>query len=72
MVTVTFKLMELGTSSLTIDGPVPFVAILQQCAQETDCDISGIIAVRNGRLLSQDDLVYDGDHVDVFPAIAGG
>ncbi len=72
MVTVTFKLMELGTSSFALDEPVPFSAVLQRCTQETISDIGGIIAVRNGRLLSHDDLVYDGDHVDVFPAIAGG
>jgi sulfur carrier protein ThiS len=72
MVTVAFKLSEIGTVSLDIDEPVPFSRVLHLCAQKTSTDIGGVIAVRDGRLLSQEDLVHNGDHIDVFPAISGG
>lgn len=72
MVTVVFKLSEIGTVSLDIDEPVPFSRVLQLCAQKTASDIGGVIGVRGGRLVSQDDLVHNGDQVDVFPAISGG
>jgi sulfur carrier protein ThiS len=72
MVTVTFKLSDLGTVSLEIDEPVPFSTVLHLCAQKTGAEIGGVIAVRNGRLISQKDLVHSNDQVDVFPALSGG
>lgn len=72
MVTVVFKLSEIGTVSLDINEPVPFSRVLQLCAQKTAADIGGVIAVRDGKLISQEDLVHNGDQVDVFPSISGG
>jgi len=72
MVTLTFKLSEIGTVSLDVDESVPFSRVLQLCAQKTGVEIGGVIAVRNGRLISGKDLVHSGDQVDVFPALSGG
>lgn len=72
MVTVTFKLSEIGTVSLEIDEPVPFSKVLQRCGEKTGADIGGVIAVRRGSVISLEDLVQDDDHLEVFPAISGG
>ncbi|BDD85647.1 hypothetical protein [Desulfofustis limnaeus] len=72
MVTVVFKLSDIGTVSLSIEEPVPFSRVLQLCAHKTDAAIGGVIAVRNGRVLSREDLVGVDDQIDVFPAISGG
>lgn len=72
MVVVTFKLSELGRVELTLAGPERWEAVLKRCSAQSDIDPGSVISVRGGTVLRQDDLVKDGDSVDVFPAISGG
>lgn len=72
MVTVTFKLSEAGSVSLTIDKPQPLQAVLDEAALQGGIELGGFIAVCNGRVITGDNLVAENDTVDVFPAISGG
>lgn len=72
MVTVTFKLSEAGSVSLTIDKPQPLQAVLDEAALQAGIELGGFIAVCNGRVITGDNLVAENDTVDVFPAISGG
>lgn len=72
MVTLQFKLSELGTVTLDIDQPEQLSSLVQRCAAGTDHDPGGYIAVRNGRVIKGDSLIHDGDQVTILPAISGG
>jgi len=72
MVTLRFKLSDIGTIRLDIEGPESFAAILQRCAAETAAEIGDVIATRDGKVLAPESPVQDNDLIDVFPAIAGG
>lgn len=72
MVTVNFKLSEAGSVRLDIAGPEKLEQVLEQCAARAGIELGGVIAVRNGRVITVQNLVADGDEIDVFPAISGG
>lgn len=72
MVTLRFKLSELGTVELKIEQPVEFKTVLERCSQQTGTKLGSVIAVRSGKVLKLQDIVYTDDVVDVFPAISGG
>ncbi len=75
MVTLRFKLMDIGLREVRIAGPLSFAEILQLAQSESvgSClTCNDIIAVRKNRIVRGDDLVEDGDEVDIFPAISGG
>jgi len=72
LVTLRFKLSELGTVELTLERPVEFRTVLERCSQQTGTSLGSVIAVRSGKVLNLQDIVYTDDVVDVFPAISGG
>lgn len=72
MVTLHFKLSELGSVTLDIDQPEQLASLVQRCAAGSDNDPGGYIAVRNGRVLKGDSLIEDEDTVTILPAISGG
>lgn len=72
MVTVIFRLSEVGRVELTLSVSERWESVLQRCRVQTGVDPGAVIAVRRGTVLGKDDLVEDGDDVDVFPAISGG
>ena len=72
MVVVTFKLSEVGRVELTLNGPERWETVLKRCSATSGIDPGSVIAVRRGTVLGKDDLIKDGDNVDVFPAISGG
>lgn len=57
---------------MKLSESITWLQLLETCASEYGVQKTGIIAVRNGKVLSADDLVAAGDVIDVFPAISGG
>ncbi len=72
MVTLRFKLSELGTVELSIAQPTEFKKVLEICSDTTGTRLGSVMAVRNGKVLNLQELVYTDDVIDVFPAISGG
>ena len=72
MVTVNFKLTDIGKIKIPFVKRETLATELQQCRRQSGIELGGIIAVRCGKVMSTNDLVRDGDEIDVFPAISGG
>jgi molybdopterin converting factor small subunit len=72
MVSITFKLSEIGRMEIPLAGPEKWQTLVDLCAARAGVELGGILAVRGGTLLRGHDLVEDGDEIDVFPAISGG
>lgn len=72
MVSIHFKLTDIGRLHLRIEQPETLAAVLRQCTAQTDFELGGIIAIRKGTVLKENDLVQDGDEIDIFPALSGG
>lgn len=72
MVTVNFKLSDVGSVQLDIGGPEKLEQVLEQCAALAGIELGGVITVRSGRVITGRTLVEDSDEIDVFPAISGG
>jgi molybdopterin converting factor small subunit len=72
MVTVNFKLTDIGRIEISLPRQETLATVLQQCRRQSGIDLGGIIAVRCGQVISRNALVQDGDEIDVFPAISGG
>lgn len=72
MVKVTCRLSELGTIAVDIDHPERLDQLLTRVARLIDIEPGGVIAVRDGKVVSHRDWIRAGDAIDVFPAISGG
>lgn len=72
MVTVNFKLTDIGRIEIALVKQETLATVLQQCRRQSGIELGGIIAVRCGKVITKNDLVRDGDEIDVFPAISGG
>jgi molybdopterin converting factor small subunit len=72
MVIVNFKLTDIGRIETSLGKPETLATVLQQCRRQSGIELGGIIAVRCGQVITINDLVRDGDEIDVFPAISGG
>ena len=72
MVTLNFKLCTLGSVQSNIITPTTFEIVLGQYALKNSSEVGSVIAVRNGKVLGLQDVVLDGDVIDVYPAISGG
>lgn len=72
MVTVNFKLTDIGRIEIPLGTQETLATVLQQCRRQSGIELGGIIAVRCGKVITKNDLVQDGDEIDVFPAISGG
>ena len=72
MVTFNFRLTERGKVQFPLSAPKTLDIILQQCAAEEGITLGGYIAVRKGKVITAENLIADGDDIDVFPAISGG
>lgn len=72
MVTVNFKLFEIGRIEVSIEKHETLATLLRHCTAQAGIELGGIIAIRKGKVLKKNDLVEDGDEIDVFPAISGG
>ncbi|BHH85300.1 hypothetical protein [Desulforhopalus sp. 52FAK] len=72
MVTVRFKLSELGTVEIPITVPTRFERILELCAEHTGRPVGSVLAVRNEKVINLLDKIEEDDVIDVYPALSGG
>lgn len=72
MVSVNFKLTDVGRVEIKLEKQETLGTVLKQCIVQTGIELGGIIAIRGGKVLKENDLVKDRDEIDVFPAISGG
>jgi len=72
MVIFNFKLMEIGEIRFHLSNPERLDAVLRQCTAAKEVNLDSYIAVRNGKVVSAETLVSNGDIVDILPAISGG
>jgi sulfur carrier protein ThiS len=72
MVIINFKMTDIGRVEVAVEKQQPLAAILLQCSKMTGIKIGGVIAVRQGQVITKSSIVEDGDEIDIFPAISGG
>jgi len=72
MVSVNFKLSDIGRIEIRLDRQLTLATLLELCEKQAGIDLWGIIAIRRGQVLTKNSLVEDGDEIDIFPAISGG
>jgi hypothetical protein len=72
MVSITFRLSEIGRIEIPLAGPEKWESVLDRCAARAGVEPGGVLAVRGGTLLRGPDLIEEGDEIDVFPALSGG
>lgn len=72
MVTINFKLSDLGSVQLDIVEPTTFENLLEQFAAKNGSTVGAVIAVKNGKVFGLQETVDNGDIIDVYPAISGG
>jgi len=72
LVTVRFKLSNIGTVEIAVTYPTPFEQILETCAEKTGSPIGSVLAVRNEKVINLLDKIEEDDVIDVYPALSGG
>lgn len=72
MVTIRFKLSDLGTVKVPVTIPIRFERILELCAEQTGRPIGAVLAVRNEKVINLLDKIEEDDVIDVYPALSGG
>jgi hypothetical protein len=72
VVILHFKLSPLGRIDLNLTAPLSLTDLLARAADQNGVKIGGTMVVRRGRLLGQGDLIYDGDELEIYPALSGG
>lgn len=72
MVSINFKLIDVGSVKLSVEKPEPLEKLLHQISTIDGLELGHIIAIRNGSIIKGSDLVENGDVIDLFPAISGG
>lgn len=72
MVTVNFKLSDVGSMQLESTVPVTFEKILNQCIARSASDCGAVFAIRSGKVLTSRDMIADSDVIDIYPGISGG
>jgi sulfur carrier protein ThiS len=72
MVTINFKLTDIGKIEVSLEKHETLATVLQEYTAQAGFELGGIIAIREGKVLKKTDLVKDQDEIDVYPAISGG
>lgn len=72
MVTINFRLSEIGRVEISLDAPEKWETVVGRYAAGSGLGLGGMLAVRRGTLLQGGDMIDDGDVIDVFPALSGG
>ncbi len=72
MVTVNFKLTDLGPVCLDTDRPEKLEIIFSLCPAEHAKKIGSVIVIRSGKVIGKEALVEPNDILDVYPALSGG
>jgi len=72
MVILNFKLSGVGRVETKAQGAQTWRELLL-CSQAVEKETpESVIAIRRSRILTPDDLIEDGDEIDIFPALSGG
>ena len=72
MVKVCFRLTDIGEVEVETGGSQTFDWVLKTSAAQAGVDVGGVIAIRDGKVITAETLIHDGDTIDVFPALSGG
>lgn len=72
MVTVCFRLTDAGEVEVHIAESKSLEWVLKKSAAQAGVKLGGVIAIRNGKVITPDTLISDGDKIEVFPALSGG
>jgi len=72
VVILHFKLSPLDRVDLNLASPLPLTDLLDLAVDQNGVKIGGTMVVRRGKLLAEDELIYDGDELDIYPALSGG
>jgi molybdopterin converting factor small subunit len=72
VVTFNFRLTGRGKIQFPLPKSEKLDTVLHQCAAEEGIRLGGYIAVRKGTVIAANNLIADGDKIDIFPAISGG
>lgn len=72
MVTVYFRLTDAGEVEVEAAGGKTLEWVLQKSAAQAGIELGGVIAIRDGKVITAETSIIDGDKIDVFPALSGG
>jgi sulfur carrier protein ThiS len=72
MVIINFKMTDIGRVEVAVEKQQPLATVLLQCSSLTGIEVGGVIAIRQGQVITKNSIVEDGDEIDIFPAISGG
>lgn len=72
MARITIKYSSVGTIEVPVEEGELFSSLFQRCASFVQEDLSNTIAVTDGRVLKNNDPVFDSDEIIIFPALSGG
>jgi sulfur carrier protein ThiS len=72
MVKVDFRLTDTGEVEVEVNEAKTLEWLLKKSAAQVGIELGGVIAIRNGKVITADTLIDDGDRIEVFPALSGG
>lgn len=72
MVTVDFRLTDIGEVEVEVNEAKTLEWLLNKSAAQAGIELGGVIVIRNGKVISAETLIDDGDKIEVFPALSGG
>ena len=72
MVIINFKMTDFGRVEVAVAKQQLLSTVLLQCSNLTGMEIGGVIAIRQGKVITKNSIVEDGDEIDIFPALSGG
>lgn len=72
MVTITFKISELGIVKVNLNRKMKLSEVLDEIHHNYDEKMGDIIAIRSNKVMRLDDIVNDDDEIVIFPALSGG
>lgn len=72
MVTLRFRLSEVDEVKVNLREPQQLHQVLQKGAAQAGIELGGVIAIRNGKVITPATFIDCDDCIEVFPAISGG
>jgi len=72
LVKINFKLSDIEPMEIQIKRPETLDHVLTLCREQASIDIGEFIGIRNSRVITGEQIVENGDEINIFPAISGG
>jgi sulfur carrier protein ThiS len=72
MVTVNFRLTDAGEVEVEVNESKTLEWLLKKSAAQAGIEVGGVIVIRDGKVITAETMIDDGDKIDVFPALSGG